>query len=67
MTGPKWDPVQGTVPRPDTVTEAMEQSQKETTLWKSQQAAERVRCRYLDPTNGQKLLTHVVETLEETE
>jgi hypothetical protein len=31
------------------------------TLWKTQQAAERVRCRYLHPTNGQKLLTPVVE------
>jgi hypothetical protein len=32
-----------------------------TTLQKTQQAAERVRCRYLHPTNGQKLLTPVVE------
>ena len=32
-----------------------------TTLRKTQQAAERVRCRYLPPTNGQKLLTPVVE------
>jgi hypothetical protein len=30
-------------------------------LQKTQQAAERVRCRYLHPTNGQKLLTSVVE------
>jgi hypothetical protein len=28
---------------------------------KAQQAAERVRCRYLHPTNGQKLLTPVVK------
>jgi hypothetical protein len=28
---------------------------------KTQQAAERVRCRYLHPTNGQKQLTPVVE------
>jgi hypothetical protein len=28
---------------------------------KTQQAAERVRCRYLHPTNGQTLLTPVVE------
>jgi hypothetical protein len=28
---------------------------------KSQQAAERVRCRYLHPNNGQKQLTPVVE------
>jgi hypothetical protein len=32
-----------------------------TSLPKIQQAAERVRCRYLHPTNGQKLLTLVVE------
>ena len=30
-------------------------------LWKTQQAAERVRCRYVHPTNGQKQLTPVVE------
>jgi hypothetical protein len=30
-----------------------------TALQKSQQAAERVRCRYLYPTNGQKMLVHV--------
>jgi hypothetical protein len=29
-TGPKWDPVQGEVPRPETITEAMECSQKGT-------------------------------------
>jgi hypothetical protein len=27
-TGPKWNSAQGEVPRPDTVTEAMERSQK---------------------------------------
>jgi hypothetical protein len=32
-----------------------------TALWKAQQAAERVRCRYLHPTNEQKQLTLVVE------
>jgi len=32
-----------------------------TALQKTQQAAERVRCRYLHPTNGQKLLTPVLE------
>jgi hypothetical protein len=31
-----------------------------TALQKIQQAAEKVRCRYLHPTNGQKLLTPVV-------
>ena len=32
-----------------------------TALRKTQQATERVRCRYLHPTNGQKQLTHAVE------
>jgi hypothetical protein len=32
-----------------------------TKLRKTQQAVKRVRCRYLHPTNGQKLLTPVVE------
>jgi hypothetical protein len=32
-----------------------------TALLKTQQAAERVRCRYLYPTNGQKMVTPVVE------
>jgi len=32
-----------------------------TALQKTQQAAERVRCRYLHPTNEQKLLTPLVE------
>jgi hypothetical protein len=32
-----------------------------TALQKTQEAAERVRCRYLYPTNGQKKLTPVVE------
>jgi hypothetical protein len=36
-----------------------------TALGKTQQAAERVRCRYLYSTNGQKLLTPGVE-LEES-
>ena len=63
MTGPKWDPAQREVPRPDTITEAMECSQTSiiTVLQKTQQAAERVRCIYLHPTNGQKQLTPVVE------
>jgi hypothetical protein len=42
----------------------MEWSQKVpimTDIQKTQQAAERVRCRYLYPTNGQKLLTPVIE------
>jgi hypothetical protein len=46
VTDPKWDPAQGKVPRPDTITEAMEHSQKgiyhncppknPTSSWKSQ-------------------------------
>jgi hypothetical protein len=32
-----------------------------TALSKNQRAAERVRCRYLHPTDGQKLLTPVIE------
>jgi hypothetical protein len=32
-----------------------------TVLGKTQEAAKRVRCRYLHPTNGQKMLTPVVE------
>jgi hypothetical protein len=32
-----------------------------TAYWKTQQEAERVRCRYLYPTNEQKKLTPVVE------
>jgi hypothetical protein len=32
-----------------------------TALQKSQQVAERIRCSYLHPTNGQKQLTSVVE------
>jgi hypothetical protein len=54
----------GEVPRLDTIIEAMEHSQKGpimTALWKIQQAAERVRCSYLHPANGQMLLTSVVE------
>jgi hypothetical protein len=49
-------------PRSDTITEAMEYSQKGimSALLKTQ-AAERVRCRYLHPTNGQKQFTPVVE------
>jgi hypothetical protein len=38
-----------------------------TALQKTQQAAERVRCRYLHPTNGQKLLIPVVELGESWE
>ena len=64
MTGPKWDQAEGEVPRPDTITEAMEHSPKRpimTALQKTQQACERVRCRYLPPNNEQKLLSPVAE------
>ena len=64
MKGPKWDPAEGEVPMPDIITEAMEHSEKQpimTTFRKIQQAAARVRCRYLHPTNGQKWVSHVVE------
>jgi hypothetical protein len=60
VTGPRWDPAQGEIPRPDTITEGME-GPSMTALQKTQQATERVRGRYLHPTNGQKLLTSVVE------
>jgi hypothetical protein len=38
-----------------------------TVLRKTQQPAERVRCRYLHPTNGQKQLTPIVELWKEAE
>ena len=60
VTGPKWDPAQGEVPRPATVTEAMESSQM------THQAAKKVRCRYSHTTKGQKQLIPVVE-LEKAE
>jgi aminoglycoside phosphotransferase len=49
-------------PRLDTHTDAMVYLQTAASmiaLQKAQQAAERVRCRYLHPTNGQKLVTPV--------
>jgi hypothetical protein len=53
-------------PESDTIFEVMEWALTKkvpsiTALWKTQQAAERVRCSYLHPTNGQKLLIPVVE------
>ena len=56
MTGPKWDPAQGEAPRPNTITEAVECSQKGhimTALEKTQKTAEKVRCRYLYPSGIQ--------------
>jgi hypothetical protein len=63
VIGLKWDPAQGEASKPDTITEAMECSQKGimTALWKTQQAAVRVRCRYLHLISGQKLLAPVIE------
>ena len=65
VAGPKLDPAQGGVPRPGIITEAMECSQRNeplmTTLRKTQQTVETVKCRYLHPTNGQKKLIPVVE------
>ena len=51
-TGPKWDPAQGEVPRPDTILRTWSTHKKGpsmTALRKTQQAAERVRCRCLQP------------------
>jgi hypothetical protein len=62
-TDPTWDLAQGKS-QGLILTGAMERSQKRpimTALWETQQAAERVRWRYLHPTNGQKQLTPVVE------
>ena len=63
-TDPKWDPAQEVIPNPDTIIETMECSQKKVlsmiTPKKTQQAATRVRCKYLQLTNGQKQLTSVV-------
>ena len=68
VTGPNWDLAEGEAPRLDTITDlwrAHKTGLIMTALQKTQQAAERVRCRYLHLTNGQKLLTPVVE-LEES-
>jgi len=52
-------PAQGEGPRPDTITEVMGYSQKKgptmTALQKTQQVAKRVKCKYVHPTNKQKL------------
>jgi hypothetical protein len=59
-----WNPAQGEIPRPDTISEVMESSQKGTYhdfYRKTQQVAERVKYKYLHPTNGQNQLTTAVE------
>ena len=65
MTGPKWNPTQGDLPRQNTITEAMEHSQKgiyhACPLKDPNKQLKKIRCRYLHPTNGQKLLTSFVE------
>jgi hypothetical protein len=64
VTGPKWDPAQG---RSQVLTlllrlwNAYKKGPSMTLLQKTQQEAKNVRCRYLYPINGQKLLTPVVE------
>ena len=63
-TGSNWDPFQG---RSQGLTLLLrlwcthKKGPIMTALWKTQQEAERVRCRYLHPTSGQKLLTPVAE------
>jgi hypothetical protein len=59
VTGPKWDPSQGEVPL--LPRSARKKRPSMTAPQKTQQAAERVRGRYLHPTNGQKQLTPVDE------
>jgi hypothetical protein len=64
VTGPYWDPAQGVAPRPHTIPDAMMCLQiglYHDCPLKGPTAVERVGCRYLNPTNGQKLVTPVVE------
>jgi hypothetical protein len=65
VTGPKRDPAQEEVPRPDTFPEGMELSEKgnyhDYPPKDPKKAVERDRCRYLHPINGQKLLSPVIE------
>ena len=63
MTSQNQDPAQGEVPSL-TITDTMVCLQTEPSmaaLSEAEQAAERARCRYLYPTNGQKPVTSVVE------
>jgi hypothetical protein len=59
-----WGSALGEIPRHDTITEAMDCSQKVTYHDGPPKdptcRLKRVRCRYLHPANGQKLLTPVV-------
>ena len=60
MTGPKREAAEVEVPRPDTISEAIEHSQKGTYHDCSPRSS-CIRCRYLYPTNGQKQVAPVVE------
>jgi hypothetical protein len=60
---PRWDTVQGDIPSLTLLLRQLSTHRKVpsmTLVQKTQQAAERVRCRYLHLTNGQKLLIPVV-------
>ena len=64
VKGSRWGPAWGKAPRPYTTTEAMKCSQKGAyydCTRMTQKATGRVRCRYLHPTNGQKLLIPLVQ------
>ena len=62
MAKPNWYQAQEDSTNPDTVIDTiMYLLTSMTALQKAQQAAERARCRYLHLTNGQKLVTPVVE------
>ena len=69
MTVTIWDPSQGEAPRPDTITDGMDGVLTDGSLaWllseRPNKQLKRVRCRYLHPTNGQKLGTPVVELVK---
>jgi hypothetical protein len=64
VTCSNWNAAQREAPRPDIITDAMLCLQ----TWSyhdcpmnGQQATERLRCRYLHPTNGQKLVIPMVK------
>jgi hypothetical protein len=73
MTGPNWDSSQEEAPRLDIIANAMvclQTGASMVALSEAHQSAERVRWRYLHPTNEEKLGTPVVELgkkLEEAE
>ena len=64
MTGPQWDPAQGEAPRSDTITEAIECSQKGTyhdCPLKDPTSSRKSQMQIFAPNNGQKQLTPVLE------